>query len=528
VKDFGAVGDGVADDTAAIQAAINTATTATVFFPRGTYKVTSTIIINRFCSLIGDGINSTIIQSSVVGASTLKQISTGCSGVTIQDLELIGNGLTGASGNGHAIDFVDPAIDSGTHFPNGLFVKRVAIADFKGTGIRNNGSTTISACGVIQVDGVQAVYEDVQVTNCGHGFYLELAQNAKLVNCNVVSCVKYGVIAYNCESVILDKCNIINSGDGVQDSTYPVAGFLSGNVLSHSNEDFVLTNSKLKNTSGTAQFVTKLSEGDVVTSNWIRSDNEFSVNNCVYAERSPGLSLIDNCFSFVAPASGNGQLVTLYNTQTNEPFSANIQGNTFMTVSGGTVDHNIKLLGNSNVRLFAGIAIIGNQFGSRVAPSSATTITSDVVFDNCNVVDSRIENNVHYAPTDVTRINCYQVVNSANLQDNRIAQNQAKTNGGTITNVYTGLTPTIMRASATYDPPSISAGASATTTVTVTGAIMGQYAIASFSNSLASLTLTAYVSAANTVTCVFHNPTGSPVDLASGTLRVTVLSATFF
>ena len=39
VKDFGAVGDGVADDTAAIQNAI--AINSTVFFPRGSYKITS-------------------------------------------------------------------------------------------------------------------------------------------------------------------------------------------------------------------------------------------------------------------------------------------------------------------------------------------------------------------------------------------------------------------------------------------------------------------------------------------------------
>jgi hypothetical protein len=44
VKDFGAVGDGVADDTAAIQAAINTDKTAVV--PPGTYKVTNTLTIN--------------------------------------------------------------------------------------------------------------------------------------------------------------------------------------------------------------------------------------------------------------------------------------------------------------------------------------------------------------------------------------------------------------------------------------------------------------------------------------------------
>lgn len=45
VKDFGAVGDGVADDTAEIQAAINYMATigGTLLFPAGTYKVTSSL-----------------------------------------------------------------------------------------------------------------------------------------------------------------------------------------------------------------------------------------------------------------------------------------------------------------------------------------------------------------------------------------------------------------------------------------------------------------------------------------------------
>lgn len=43
VKDFGAVGDGSTDDTAAIQAAIDAAVNGEVFFPSGTYKITSTL-----------------------------------------------------------------------------------------------------------------------------------------------------------------------------------------------------------------------------------------------------------------------------------------------------------------------------------------------------------------------------------------------------------------------------------------------------------------------------------------------------
>jgi hypothetical protein len=44
VKDFGAVGDGVTDDTAAIQSAL-TGASRRIFFPEGTYKVTSTLSI---------------------------------------------------------------------------------------------------------------------------------------------------------------------------------------------------------------------------------------------------------------------------------------------------------------------------------------------------------------------------------------------------------------------------------------------------------------------------------------------------
>jgi hypothetical protein len=78
-----------------------------------------------------------------------------------------------------------------------------------------------------------------------------------------------------------------------------------------------------------------------------------------------------------------------------------------------------------------------------------------------------------------------------------------------------------LKASKTFDPPSIAAAGTTTTTVTATGAVLGDTFIPSFSLSLAGLQLTAYVSAADTVTCVFQNPTAGAVDLASGTLAVT-------
>lgn len=53
VVDFGAVGDGVADDTTAVQAALNQA--GTVYVPAGSYKITSTLTLSSDTTLVCEG-----------------------------------------------------------------------------------------------------------------------------------------------------------------------------------------------------------------------------------------------------------------------------------------------------------------------------------------------------------------------------------------------------------------------------------------------------------------------------------------
>jgi hypothetical protein len=76
VKDFGAIGDGIADDTAAINRAITqiylSARLAaypqvrrTLYFPAGTYKITGNILlIPPYVRMIGDGISNTFIKQT--------------------------------------------------------------------------------------------------------------------------------------------------------------------------------------------------------------------------------------------------------------------------------------------------------------------------------------------------------------------------------------------------------------------------------------------------------------------------------
>lgn len=76
VRAFGATGDGVTDDTAAINRALfqlycvetNTQVRRSLFFPAGTYRVTGTIIIPTYAKLIGEGQNCSIINLTAQAA----------------------------------------------------------------------------------------------------------------------------------------------------------------------------------------------------------------------------------------------------------------------------------------------------------------------------------------------------------------------------------------------------------------------------------------------------------------------------
>jgi hypothetical protein len=69
VRDFGAVGDGSADDTAALNRAMyqlycveaNTQIRRSLYFPAGTYRITESLLIPTYAKLIGEGADCTII-----------------------------------------------------------------------------------------------------------------------------------------------------------------------------------------------------------------------------------------------------------------------------------------------------------------------------------------------------------------------------------------------------------------------------------------------------------------------------------
>ena len=92
VKDMGAIGDGVADDTAAIQSAINAH--KAVYLPEGIYNITSELVItNSSQKIYGDGWTSKIKCASINAIRVTPMDDVG--GMILKDFSIVGTPLNG-------------------------------------------------------------------------------------------------------------------------------------------------------------------------------------------------------------------------------------------------------------------------------------------------------------------------------------------------------------------------------------------------------------------------------------------------
>ncbi|WP_240981063.1 right-handed parallel beta-helix repeat-containing protein [Streptomyces sp. N502] len=118
---FGAAGDGVRDDTASIQAAIDAATTVpggTVYIPRGTYMLSQPLLLpaGEAPTIVGSGWTS--VLKLAIGADCYAiEMSGADTRVAIKDLTIDGNesGQTAASGGIYGAGAVACRIDN-VHF----------------------------------------------------------------------------------------------------------------------------------------------------------------------------------------------------------------------------------------------------------------------------------------------------------------------------------------------------------------------------------------------------------------------------
>jgi len=208
---YGAVGDGVTDDTSAIQAALTAAAAAgggTVLLPAGTFLISSALTISTGTTLAGAGMNTTVIKQSSTTADTLT--CTDQRYITVRDIQLNGPGSGTGTGRGIAFLFSASAIAS-------IDLHNMRVLNFPGRGVYLDVPITSRLA-------------NIRVENCGDDyFYLTGGTSCVLDNCYADGASVGAVNGYTLNAMCyttLNACaadSIVGSGTG-GGSGYLVSG----------------------------------------------------------------------------------------------------------------------------------------------------------------------------------------------------------------------------------------------------------------------------------------------------------------
>lgn len=286
VKDYGAVGDGVTDDYAAITAAIAAGTM--VFFPPATYA-------------IGTGLTVGTVGQVLLGYGATLKKTANFEGITVTAVRAKIVGLT-INGNGHS------ASGAGVLVESSRAVVRDVVSIGNLDGIAVYGPGTIPGADLNIIDGCETygnahsgIYlhnaTDAFVANCivqtnaAHGIILEnQSYSATIVNChiddnNTGNVSGNNITAKQADSLCVTNCvltNCENGGDGIEIDSTPAdqSGFRVTSCAiaqnggygvkivaagGHTSNRVVLTGNRFTgNTSGTVQIQTGCSNNVIV------------------------------------------------------------------------------------------------------------------------------------------------------------------------------------------------------------------------------------------------------------------------
>jgi hypothetical protein len=204
VKEFGATGDGVTDDTAAIQAAINSLTAGgIVYLPGATYIVSSTLNIPvSNVKMMGSG-NATVIKAADSSNYVVMILANALNGIVISDLVVDANhanraGLTNRTVGIELRSCVDSTVE------NCISQNMIGAPGTPGVGIGISGlsnrckvtSCILKDCGIdgkaadgIYSSGIQTLIINCIAINCKDtGFVIEKSNQSGIIGCTAKGC----------------------------------------------------------------------------------------------------------------------------------------------------------------------------------------------------------------------------------------------------------------------------------------------------------------------------------------------------
>ena len=220
VKDFGVIGDGQTDDTAAIQNLLDNSSIRTIYFPKGKYNITETLIIRRSgLKIVGD----TKYCSRIVNTSSCDaiHIMENCERGVIKDIGIFGN-------------------DDTVFAPNSITKKGIVFFNFacqwyiENVWMRGHGEEFIYICGNGHVNNIYISNSEFEYgkTNCMKIYQNSVANQVNAIHIKDCCISGFGGDCLQLwgQSISVQNCAIQNSkGRGIViDGILPNTDILNG------------------------------------------------------------------------------------------------------------------------------------------------------------------------------------------------------------------------------------------------------------------------------------------------------------
>lgn len=520
-QQYGAVGDGVANDATALASAIAAAQSTGKTLDLGTASYLCTtwtpIVTTATLRIIGNGATVRGPASTVLFLSPTTNFD--IDGVTFDRWSGIVSRVLAESGSFTDVRFTNNRVTNVTGIPINI---EKPVSDYTITGNRFFNNT-----GGYQVRIGENTFANQDTYTRGiisHNFFTSISATGTASCAAILAYGRFADVSHNTIE------GMTQTGTGECWGIYTkvrygrIIGNLVRSVLASGNPDNVGINIK-----GTTRAVTSSPQGFAVvcTGNIVRNVGVAGTSGAGIRAQTDDVLVYGN---FIEDGGVFGMVADEASAYSNVRFLGNEVY--FSSLVAGTNGFRIEGSGtNVGAENNTVVNATGGCFLNAATADLVDSYCKNNTFTGCTfpvIIDAASTRTLSRAVIDgnVMRSGTAAILNngSAGTVSQLRLRNNDMSRCGTAVTGSLGTTPEIsgnigyLRGSAVFDPANLVDGAGVTTTVTVSGAVVGDMTRASFSLDLQGILLTSWVSAANTVSVRFQNETGGAIDLASGTI----------